>query len=250
MSSFNSNPQTLLVVMPAYNSQATIAMAIESILNQSYKNLRLVIVDDASEDNTLKIAKMYLKDPRVSVYHNKKNLGAYYSRNVGLYMFRNKNWGYFTTHDADDVSFEHRYIKLIRMLRRPRYSGVQDTFRRVELRSGRDLGAHLTMAHAVFQRHVFDDIGYFHMVRFGADWEHWTRLNSWNRVNKFKTAAVTEVLGESFVHEKNLTVQIPINSSARLNYIKKVRQDIRTRNITEDWYRGFTFNDNTVEVTK
>ena len=106
------------------------------------------------------------------------------------------------------------------------------------------------MAHAVFQRHVFDDIGYFHMVRFGADWEHWTRLNSWNRVNKFKTAAVTEVLGESFVHEKNLTVQIPINSSARLNYIKKVRQDIRTRNITEDWYRGFTFNDNTVEVTK
>ena len=107
----NTSPQTLLIVMPAYNAQRTLSMAIESILSQSYKNLKLVIVDDCSKDKTVDIASMYLDDHRVSLYRNMMNMGAYYSRNVGLYLNKNNHWGYFTTHDSDDISFELGILK-------------------------------------------------------------------------------------------------------------------------------------------
>jgi glycosyltransferase involved in cell wall biosynthesis len=236
----NTNPQTLLVVMPVYNGQRTLSMAIESILNQSYRNIKLVIIDDCSTDNTLQIASMYLGDGRVSVYTNKQNMGAYYSRNVGLYLFRNKNWGYFTTHDSDDISFEHRYIKLIRMIKKPRTTAVQDTFRRIEMSTGKVLGENLTMAHAVFNRQAFDAIGYFENVRFGGDWEHWTRLAAWNKINRSRTLATADVLGESFIHDNNLTVQIPLGSYQRSNYIKDVRRKMKTLAPMGNYYYSFS----------
>lgn len=209
----------LLVVMPAYNSQETIAGAIESILNQSYQDLHLCIVDDCSTDNTLKIAKHYAKiDGRVSVYKNKKNMGAYYSRNVGLYVFRDMPWKFFTTHDADDISYKDRYKNLTKVLKH-NTNGVQDMFARKELASGRVISEKLTMAHAVFTRNAFESIGYFEETRFGADWEYWARLKQFNKLNGMVVADYKKVLGESFVHSNNLTVQIPTTSIERKNYI-------------------------------
>ena len=60
--------------MSTYNNQDTIEDAIKSILSQTYDNLELLIIDDASTDETLKICKS-VNDPRVSVYENKYNLG-------------------------------------------------------------------------------------------------------------------------------------------------------------------------------
>lgn len=238
----NTNPQTLIVVMPVYNSQKTLPMAIESILSQSYRNLRLVIVDDNSSDQSLEIAKLYLKDNRVTVLHNKKNMGAYYSRNVGLHFFKNSVWGYFTTHDADDVSFEHRYLRIVRMLKLPRIVAVQDTFQRIDLRNGKELGAALTMAHAVFKRQVFASIGYFENVRFGADWEYWQRLNAFNKKNRYKTSAIKDVVGDSFVHENNLTIQIPLTSIHRKRYMSSTRKSVAIMSSIENWYRDFVNN--------
>lgn len=64
------------VCIPAYNNADYICETIDSVLNQTYKNIELVIVDDNSNDNTLEIIKHYeAKDNRVKVYHNDKNLG-------------------------------------------------------------------------------------------------------------------------------------------------------------------------------
>ena len=49
------------VIMSTYNSEATVSVAIESILEQSYSNLEFLIVDDASNDNTVKIIEEYCK---------------------------------------------------------------------------------------------------------------------------------------------------------------------------------------------
>ncbi len=68
--------------MTAYNRQKYIAEAIESLLASTYCNFELIIVDDCSKDNTLKIAKEYeAKDQRIRVYANEKNLGDYSNRN-------------------------------------------------------------------------------------------------------------------------------------------------------------------------
>lgn len=62
------------VCIPAYNNAEYIMDTINSILNQTYENLELVIVDDNSTDNTYEVLKR-IQDERVKVYHNEKNLG-------------------------------------------------------------------------------------------------------------------------------------------------------------------------------
>ena len=60
--------------MPCYNSSRFIVRAILSVLNQTYKNLELIIVDDCSTDDTKKIIKKFLKqDKRIKLYSTKKN---------------------------------------------------------------------------------------------------------------------------------------------------------------------------------
>jgi glycosyltransferase involved in cell wall biosynthesis len=214
---------TVLVVMPIYNAEKTLGAAIESILNQSYRHFKLVLVDDASTDKSLEIAKSYTYDNRVVVFHNKENRGAYYSRNLGLYMFQNKPWGYFTTHDADDVSFPNRLNTLVRILRSRGVNGVQDIFERINYKTGKVLGRNLTIAHALFTRQVFKNLGYFDLVRFGADWDHWARLTLFNKINNFTTKSFNRVIGKSYILDNNLTVQIPINSAPRKKYISDRR---------------------------
>lgn len=236
------NRRTILVSMPVYNSEETLANAIESVLGQTYKNLRLVITDDCSTDKSLKIAKHYAKiDSRVSVYSNSENMGAYYCRNVGLYVNRSKPWGYFTTHDADDVSYESRYQTLLKSFKQG-INAVQDIFARKELSTGKLLSEDVTMAHALFLRSVFDSVGYFEQVRFGGDWEHWVRLKAFNRINDLASTSYRNVLGESFMHKNNLTRQIPEKSAKRRNYIKQTMKKIS--NITDDFYMPFKLNKN------
>lgn len=231
------NRRTILVSMPVYNSEDTLADAIESVLNQTYNNLHLVITDDCSTDRSLKIAKHYAKlDNRVSVYSNKKNMGAYYCRNVGLYVNRDKPWGYFTTHDADDISYEDRYHTLLKSLNK-RINAVQDMFARKELSTGELLSEDLTMAHALFLRSVFDSVGYFEQVRFGGDWEHWVRLKRFNELNGSVSDTYRHVLGESFMHKNNLTRQIPEKSTKRREYIKQTMKKISK--LTNDFYMPF-----------
>lgn len=62
------------VCIPAYNNAGYIRETIDSILNQTYHNIELVVVDDNSKDNTLDVIQS-VKDSRVKVYHNEENLG-------------------------------------------------------------------------------------------------------------------------------------------------------------------------------
>ena len=239
--------KTILVVMPVYNAEKTLNDAIKSILRQRYKNFHLVIVDDASTDDSVNIAKKFLSDPRVTIYVNKKNKGAYYCRNYGIYAFRRKTWGYFTTHDADDISYEPRYLNLIKLLGK-NINAVQDVFVRKDLKTRETINTELTMAHALFPKQVLKDLGYFDDTRFGGDWEHWERLKQFNKINKFKTAHDNQPNGESYIHDKNLTVLIPLKSKKRQNYVTKKRQEIAEMISTGNLFRDFEPSDTTKEV--
>ena len=64
-----TNP-LISIIMPAYNASAYIAEAIQSVLDQTWTNWELIIVDDGSTDNTLQIAQQFAaKDKRIQVYH-------------------------------------------------------------------------------------------------------------------------------------------------------------------------------------
>ncbi|TVZ26291.1 hypothetical protein JM83_1245 [Gillisia sp. Hel_I_86] len=89
------------VIMPAYNSAAYIADAIQSVLQQTHLNWELLIIDDASEDLTISVVnKFQLADPRIQLFQNKSNLGAGVSRNVGI---KAAQGAYIAFLDADDL---------------------------------------------------------------------------------------------------------------------------------------------------
>lgn len=71
--------------MPAYNSALTIKESIDSVLKQSYQNFELIIIDDCSSDNTVKIVKdVLLIDNRIKLIQHTINQGAAAARNAGL----------------------------------------------------------------------------------------------------------------------------------------------------------------------
>ncbi len=244
-----TNSQTLIVIMPVYNSEKTLDAAISSVLNQSYRNLRLFIIDDCSSDSSLNIAKKYLNDSRVRLFKNNTNMGAYYSRNIGLYYAKKLEWGYFTSHDSDDVSFEHRYLKIITEIKRSSVIvGVEDRVRRIDFYTNRFIREHGGECHAVFKKIVFDNLGYFESVRFGADWEHWERSLAWSSLRGFSLISIDTVLGNSYVHENNLTVLIPGRSKARRLYVQRSIRKLALMSRKKNWYVPFKSSFITEEI--
>ncbi|MBR5515132.1 MAG: glycosyltransferase family 2 protein [Clostridia bacterium] len=89
------------VIMPAYNSQRTIEAAINSILNQTYTDLEVIVVNDCSTDATEEVVKtITLKDPRVKYFCNEKNSGVSYTRNFAISKAQGE-WIAFL--DSDDL---------------------------------------------------------------------------------------------------------------------------------------------------
>lgn len=100
-----SNPD-VSVVMPVYNSARYLPLAIESILNQTYRNFELIIVDDGSTDSSYRlISKKAEKDKRIIILRNKTNIGICQSLNKGLKQARGK---YIARMDGDDWSYPDR----------------------------------------------------------------------------------------------------------------------------------------------
>lgn len=70
------------VLITAYNREKYIGEAIKSVLDSSYKNLDIIVVDDFSSDTTLDIASKFAKtDDRIRIFQNKENLGQFCNRN-------------------------------------------------------------------------------------------------------------------------------------------------------------------------
>ena len=94
------------VVMGAFNEEILIARAIQSIVDQSYINWELIIVDDGSSDGTREIIEAFAaKDKRIILIENKINLGLAKSLNVGISQAQGK---YIARMDADDESLPKR----------------------------------------------------------------------------------------------------------------------------------------------
>jgi len=99
MNQFKKYDIPISVIMPAYNEERYIAESIQSILNQTFQDFELIIVDDGSTDRTFEIASSF-EDPRVQVYRQ-QNSGPGPTRNKALSLAQGK---YIALQDADDRS--------------------------------------------------------------------------------------------------------------------------------------------------
>ena len=97
------------VIVSAYNIENYIERAINSILEQTYTNYELIIINDASKDSTLEKIKKY-DDPRITVISNEKNRGLGAVRNIGI----ERASGEYIVHlDGDDALYEETTLQKI-----------------------------------------------------------------------------------------------------------------------------------------
>lgn len=101
MSSLNKNCDYGLVsiIMPNYNSEKFLKSTVQSVLNQTYQNWELIIVDDCSTDNSLNVLALFCDD-RIRIFKNYENLGAAKTRNKAIELSKGR-WISFL--DSDDL---------------------------------------------------------------------------------------------------------------------------------------------------
>lgn len=101
------------VVMPVYNGEAYVLEAITSILNQTFTDFELIVINDGSTDNTAAILKKLRDIERIKILNNTVNEGLIFTRNKAII---NCNGSYIALLDSDDVAKPNRLEKQVRFL--------------------------------------------------------------------------------------------------------------------------------------
>lgn len=177
----------LSVLMPVYSPNESTLLAINSILNQTWENIELIVVDDATPYSLYndkifsEIKEIVDRDTRVEIVFNKENRGAYHVRNTAYDLATGK---YVTVADKDDWHHPNKYeIQIDDLEQNPKKIANIVSWARVNedmefvARWGPDRIAHPSFASLMFRREkVKKDIGYWDTVRKSADGEFKMRL--------------------------------------------------------------------------
>lgn len=97
------------IVIPIYNVEKYIRNCIESVINQSYKNIEIICVDDCGNDNSINIVKQY-KDNRIKIIRHEYNKGLAVTRNTGI---KNSTGDYIYFLDSDDYIHKDTILDLL-----------------------------------------------------------------------------------------------------------------------------------------
>ena len=109
-----NNNKLVSVIISAFNSEETIDYSLQSIINQTYQNLEILIMDDCSTDNTFKILKKYENSlNNVRIFKNDVNIGLTRSLNK---LIKYSNGHFIARHDTDDLSNVFRIEKQVSYL--------------------------------------------------------------------------------------------------------------------------------------
>ena len=172
------------VIIPAYNAAGTIKTALDSMLNQTWKHLEILVVDDGSSDDTVEVVKGYSQQhPEVQLLHTPNNSGPYVARNEALKQVRGE---LITTTDSDDWSHPQKLERQARHLmdNEQVVANTSQTARCFEdlrfYRRGQGKGyVQLSMSSLMFRHEpVLDALGNWDSVRFAADAEFIHRLRA------------------------------------------------------------------------
>ena len=103
------------IILPNFNSSKFISQTIKSIMHQNYKNWKLIIVDDCSNNETKNILKEYSNKKKIKIFWQKKNRGAGFCRN---YAIKKSTSPYLAFIDSDDIWKKNKLKKQIHFMKK------------------------------------------------------------------------------------------------------------------------------------
>lgn len=209
----NDSP-LISVIVPAYNAEEYLEQCIESLLNQSYKNLEIIVIDDGSTDNTAQIVKQY---PIVQYLHQ-HNKGLSATRNRGIEL---ANGEYIHFMDADDLLTLDFYEKMVKAATETHSDMACSGFHFERFPNQSQI-----IHHRLLFTHTEDKIKATNVCNYAACWRYLFKL-SFLRNNKlsFEDGRVAEdrIFSIQAVHLANKIVTVP-----HVLYIYKNRKNAIT----------------------
>tara|TARA_Y100001935_G_C17257830_1_gene484660 strand:+ start:42 stop:1067 length:1026 start_codon:yes stop_codon:yes gene_type:complete len=222
-------------IMPVYNGASFLSSTIESILNQTYENFELLILDDCSTDNSIEIIKSF-NDKRIKLYQNKENGGYIKGLN---FLIQNSRGDYIARNDQDDISLPERIYKQLKLFKKkPKLSivgGQIKTFGKNHKKisyptSVSDCRSHLlfnTCLHhptVIFKRKAIE--GFINKLydenkKPSEDYDLWTRLSLFLEIEN-----VPDIVLKYRIHQNNYSTlhsekQFENNLAIRKKYFNK-----------------------------
>jgi len=233
------------VIIPAYNCEKFIRQSLDSIINQTYQNLEIIVSDDASKDKTRKIIDGY-EDPRIKRFHNDYNLGYLKTWNK---LMEEATGEYITFQDADDVSELNRIELLLEtILDNPDISVVGSNYHRINSKNQITYSSNLSLDHEdivvkipdefdvlgsglMIERVVYSSVGGYNEFfnRIGAEDYYWLLLIT----KKFRVRNVPNHLYH--YRENNNSVSGKLSSDFRkmisFEYVKYFSAELKNEGI-------------------
>lgn len=214
---FDRDPNRVSVIMTNYNCEAYLPRAIKSVLSQTHSNLELLIVDDASTDKSLEVINEFAQaDSRIRVFRNLSQRGTYWAKNSVLHK---TTGSYITMIDSDDYDVKDRLAKQLAEFTSPEIVCVTCLNDR-KISEFSNVSEKISMGYPsmMFRYEVFERLGHYDTVRFGADSEFYDRVRIEYGPRRIKR--VNEVLQISPRRTNGLTRVIPELSQLRVEYLK------------------------------
>lgn len=196
------------VTMPVYNAEKYLKESIQSILNQTFQDFELIIVNDCSTDETSEILKKYENHEKVKIINLNKNVGCHKARNVAVRAAKGK---YIAPHDADDVATPDRFQISIEVMEKTHadmiYGGWnfinEDSQVMGNYQKPLDFDSYIKTMNPISQgttlikKSIVGD-GYSEEWRYAMDYDLWQRFD----FEKRKIIAVDKLLTNYRVHAK------------------------------------------------
>lgn len=231
------------VLLPVYNAESYLKEAIQSVLEQTYKNIELIIIDDGSTDNSGSIIIDYqAKDKRVNSYSNNGNKGIVYSLNRGIRICSGE---FIARMDADDICYPERLTYQVNYLLKKSHIGIVGAEHELIDDSGHIISRNLRrkptdpsyiewrsfftnpLAHStvVFRRSVISDFRYEEEFFPSEDYRLWTILIKENRIGIYPKPLI-----KYRVHPESISAN---RNSQQQKMAAKILRDHWLRNVEE-----------------
>lgn len=239
MSKENSE-KLVSIVLPIYNGEKYMNLSIDSILNQTYKNWELIIIDDCSTDKTPEIAKAYSdKDARISYYRNEVNLKLPRGLNRGFSLSKGD---YLTWTSDDNLYYPEAIERMVNSLQTENTDFVFATCDVINqdgevveiIKAPKNykkaiLGGNFVGACFMYTRKVYETIGEYNPDNFLVeDYDYWLKIFA-----KFDVSNIQDVLYQYRWHDGALT------STEKKERINDVCERVLINNVREYGKLGF-----------
>ncbi len=206
----NYNNPFFSIIITSYNRADFVVNTIQSVLNQTFQDYEIMVVDDASTDNTREVLESFIQAKQIKYFRNKENKERAFSRNVGLDNVKGK---YVTFIDSDDIMYKDNLSDAYNFISKNQhfkmyyndYEFIDEKGRKIfkyeepvkkpfvrSIAKGNFLACiGVFLSREIYTKHRFDDIRFLSGTE---DWDFWLRViadvKDLGHINKVNSAMV------------------------------------------------------------